>query len=194
MFNLLKLFDFLSRFKFGKDTPHGNGDSYCDNLPSEWKQLWRYWPIKYWNILASQSQNDFFSCINQVHLSHTRSILVRSLSILHVVGYLSNPVTLQLHLHLLATDHPQEKSLLFQLPGVVGLSQLYQKRRKNLPHLRHSLHLLILYCIIFQNLMHSHPKSLMVLSINSLLVVKPLELCGKFSLLLRVLLSCSFLL
>lgn len=24
----------LSLFKFGKDTPHGNGDSYCDNLPS----------------------------------------------------------------------------------------------------------------------------------------------------------------
>lgn len=36
---LLKLFDFLSRFKFGKDTPHGNGDSRYDKLASEWKQF-----------------------------------------------------------------------------------------------------------------------------------------------------------
>lgn len=165
---------FTSRFRFGKNSPSGKGESCCSSLPSEWKQFTNLGAVNT-KICATGSQNDLVPFIKQVHLSHTRSIMPRISSVLHGVDYLSNPLTLQLHL--LVMGPPLDKSLLFQLPRVVGLCQLYHmKRRNSTPPLHHSLHLLIT---------NSLSKIQVVLfkrqSNNNLLVVAPLEIFGSFS-------------
>lgn len=83
-----------------------------------------------------------FFRVEQVHLSHARPKMPRSLSILHVVNYLNGPVTSQLHL--LVVSPPINRLLHYQLAQVVGVSQLYQMQtRMNLLH--HQLQFLRLH-------------------------------------------------